>query len=119
MLVISILLGAIMGITYDVVRVLRRIISHNNLVIFFEDIMYWVIWAFVVIDKIHIYNSGELRIYIFLGLLLGILIYAYTIGWVLWKCVSHILCLVKKHRKKSKKTLKNLEKRGRIKTTIV
>ncbi len=119
MLIISILLGIAMGLTYDLVRILRRIVSHNNILIFLQDIIYWIIWAFVVIDKIHIFNSGEVRIYIFLGIGVGILVYAYTIGWVLRKIVSHILCLRKKNRKKSKKMLKNGEKRSKIRTTIL
>ncbi len=119
MLLISIFLGAAMGLTYDLVRIFRRIISHNNILIFFQDIIYWIVWAFVVIDKIHVFNSGEVRFYIFLGIGIGILVYVYTIGWVLWKIVSHILCLIKKSRKKSKKMLKNGEKRSKIKVTIL
>ncbi len=102
MLCLSIFLGACMGVSYDLIRVFRRIISHNNFVISVEDIIYWIVWAFIIIDGIHIYNGGELRIYVFVGLFIGFLIYRNTIGWVFWKCLSHILCLLKKHPKKDK-----------------
>ena len=102
MFCISIFLGAGMGIVYDLVRIIRRIIKHNNFFIGLEDIIFWIVWAFVVIDGIHIYNNGELRIYIFLGLFIGFLIYKNTIGWVIWKCISHILCWLKKRSPKGK-----------------
>ena len=102
MFLISLFLGAGMGITYDFLRIIRRILSHNNFFISLEDIIYWLVWSFKVIDGIHIYNRGELRGYIFLALFLGFLIYKNTIGWVLWKCVDNILYLLKKPSKKAK-----------------
>lgn len=114
MFFISILLGATMGISYDFLRILRRVIGHSNFFISLEDILFWIIWALIVIDNIHIYNSGELRGYVFLGLGLGCLIYIYTIGWVLWKCVSHILRFARKHHQNIKKSLKNVDKKSKI-----
>lgn len=102
MLCISIIYGAIMGVSYDGLRLLRRLIRHNNFFIGLEDIIYWIVWAFVVIDAIHIYNSGELRLYVYVGIFIGFLIYKNTIGWVVDKILSHILCLLRKHPKNHK-----------------
>ncbi|MBE5943656.1 MAG: hypothetical protein E7258_01925 [Lachnospiraceae bacterium] len=96
MLAVSVMMGAFMGITYDALRIIRRIISHNNFFISLEDLIYWLIWTVVCIDNVHEYNEGELRIYIFVGIVVGLVVYIYTIGWALWKVISHILCFAKK-----------------------
>lgn len=96
MFYISVLYGLVMGMTYDFIRIIRRLIRHNNFFIGLEDMAYWTIWAFITIDGIHIYNSGELRSYVFLGVLIGFLIYRYTIGWVVTKILPHILYIRKK-----------------------
>lgn len=97
MFYISILYGLGMGMTYDFIRIIRRMIRHNNFFIGLEDVAYWTIWAFVTIDGIHIYNSGELRSYVFFGALIGFFLYRYTIGWVVAKILPHILYIRKKH----------------------
>ncbi|MBP3621303.1 MAG: spore cortex biosynthesis protein YabQ [Lachnospiraceae bacterium] len=102
MFCMSILYGAGMGISYDVIRIFRRIVKTNGFFVGLEDLLFWIVWAFVTIDGIHIYNSGELRIYVFLGILIGFLIYRYTIGWVARKIMHYILCARKKHPQKDK-----------------
>ncbi len=102
MLYICMIYGALMGFSYDGFRLIRRFIRHNNFFIGLEDVIFWLVWAFVVIDGIHLYNSGELRIYIFAGILAGFIIYRNTIGWVIDKLLYHILSFTKKHQKKDK-----------------
>ena len=102
MFCLCIVYGAGMGITYDVVRMFRRIVSHKNFFIGLEDFVFWVIWAIITVDGIHVYNSGELRVYVFLGIVLGIVIYIYTIGWVIRKILSYMLCFGKKDPQNNK-----------------
>lgn len=102
MLYLSLINGALMGLSYDVIRLTRRIIRHNNFFVGLEDLIFWLLWAFVVIDEIHLHNSGELRIYIYFGILIGVIIYKNTIGWAFNKLLSHILYFAKKHEKKDK-----------------
>lgn len=114
MFVISILLGVGMGFVYDVLRCLRRIISHNNFFIALEDIAYWLCCTYVIIDCVHRYNYGSLRGYVFLGIATGALAYLTTISCLLMFCISHILCVVKKCSKKMNKMLKKGVKKVKI-----
>ncbi len=114
MFFISLALGAAMGIVYDVLRCLRRIIPHNNFFIAIEDIAYWVFWTYVIIDSIHKYNYGSIRGYVFLGIILGGAFYLCTISCLLMFCISHILWFIKKTSKKINKMLKNRIKKGKI-----
>lgn len=114
MFIISLYLGAGIGATYDFIRCIRRLISHNNIFIAIEDIIYWLIWAFVIIDKIHTYNYGSLRGYVFLGIFIGAVFYFCTISCVMMPLLSHILYHLKKYSKKINKMLKNALKRVKI-----
>lgn len=114
MFFISLALGVAMGIVYDALRCLRRIIPHNNFFIAIEDIAYWIFFAYVVIDSIHKYNYGSIRGYVFFGIILGAAIYLCTISCLLMYLVSHILWFVKKTSKKINNMLKKRIKKGRI-----
>lgn len=114
MLVIALLLGALMGLTYDGLRCLRRILPHNLVFVSIEDFIYWFIWTLIVLDSIVSYNYGELRIYIFVALLVGFLLYRTTIGWVLMRLFNYMWCPVKKCLHNVKKNLKNKKNNSTI-----
>lgn len=114
MFVISLFLGAGMGFVYDWLRCLRRMISHNNVFIALEDIVFWLFWTYVIIDSIHQYNYGSIRGYVFLGIAAGAMLYLNTISCLLMFIISHILYVIKKCSKKIKKMLKNRAKRVKI-----
>lgn len=114
MFVISMLLGVIMGITYDVIRCIRRMVSHNLFFLSLEDFAYWFIWTIVVANSIYQYNYGELRIYIFIGLILGFALYKGTIGWAFMKIFNYIWCNIKKYIQNIKNSLKKSSKKGNI-----
>jgi len=118
MFVVSLYLGFFMGVTYDIVRCFRRLISHNNLFISIEDIIFWCSWTLLIIDKIITYNSGALRGYVFLGLFLGGILYLCTISCIMMPIITRMLYFVRKCLKKLNKMLKNVVIRGKI-TLIV
>ena len=109
MAVVAIVLGVIMGFSYDCIRCFRRVLSHNNVFISIEDFMYWFVWTWLVMDAIMCFNYGQLRAYIVVTLFLGFLIYKITIGWVFMKSFNYIWCPIKKCLHNAKKNLKNNE----------
>ncbi len=96
-----------MGLTYDCLRCLRRMVVHNLLFVSIEDFVYWFIWTILVLDSIGYYNCGELRLFIFIGLLVGFMVYKTTIGWLIMKLFNYMWCPVKKCLHNTKKNLKN------------
>lgn len=63
------------GLWYDVFRCVRMRISHKDTMVHFEDLLYIVSAMMGVLMVIHIFNYGRLRMYLFLGIATGILIY--------------------------------------------
>lgn len=114
MLIVSLWLGVFMGLTYDGLRCIRRILIHNLLFVSIEDFVYWFVWTVLVMDCIFRYNYGELRIYIFVMLLVGFCFYKATIGWVVMRIFNYIWYPVKKCLHNSKKNLKNKKNNSKI-----
>ncbi|MDE6025851.1 MAG: spore cortex biosynthesis protein YabQ [Lachnospiraceae bacterium] len=113
-LVISMLLGAMLGFGYDIIRCIRRIISHSYFFIALSDLFFWILSACVTIACINRYNYGSFRFYIFMGMVVGVIIYHYTISRVFLYFADYIIGFIKKLGKKCKKVLKNVRKKFKI-----
>ena len=77
---IFIIIGMIIGILFDFFRILRKTINTKDFITYIEDIIFCVLTGIILLYSIFIFNSGEIRIYIFVGLLFGILIYMLSIS---------------------------------------
>ena len=74
-LFVFILSGAVIGILFDLFRILRKSFKTPDIITYIEDILFWVISGFLIISAIFKFNDGELRAYLFIGIFLGIIIY--------------------------------------------
>ena len=72
---IFILNGFLIGILFDIFRVLRKSFKTSDIITYIEDIVFWILTGVSLLFTIFRFNNGELRAYIFVGILLGILIY--------------------------------------------
>ena len=84
------LTGVIIGILFDFFRILRRIIKTSNFITYVEDILFWILTGFLILYNIWYFNNGEIRIYMFLGIILGVLIYMLTLSSILIKIFSNL-----------------------------
>lgn len=71
----TMLVGLIMGIIFDFFRALRRKGNTKNIMVYIQDILFWIIIAIIIIVSSFIINDGELRGYMLLGYLLGTTFY--------------------------------------------
>lgn len=85
------LTGVIIGVLFDFFRILRRSIKTPNVITYIEDILFWILTGLLVLYNIWYFNNGEIRIYMFLGIILGILIYMSTLSNIIIKIFSKIL----------------------------
>lgn len=114
MLMMSFAMGIAITLSYDIVRIFRRIVSHNSVLIAMEDVCFWLVWTYLVLELIHTYGDGVLHWYMALGLLLGVFVFHYTISCTLIKSTNNILCRVKKWAKNHKKLLKKNDIKGKM-----
>lgn len=113
-LLISILLGALLCFDYDIIRCIRRIVSHSYFLIALSDLFFWLLAACVTIACINRYNYGSFRFYIFIGMVAGAVVYHYTISKVFMYFAGYIISFIKKLGKKCNKVLKNVRKKIKI-----
>ncbi len=67
----ALLLGVIICLAYDILRVYRKVYDFSRIGIFFQDVLFSVLSAFVVFLFLLGVTNGEMRGYVFLGLCMG------------------------------------------------
>jgi len=79
-LLIFFLIGILIGIVFDLFRVIRRTFKTGDFVTYIEDILFWILVGLILVFSIFFFNNGNLRSYIFIGLILGVIIYMLTLN---------------------------------------
>ncbi|MCF6094690.1 spore cortex biosynthesis protein YabQ [Microaerobacter geothermalis] len=69
--------GIALGLLFDIYRVFRIFLRLSKFFLFLTDLLYWFFAIPLVFFTLLFVNDGEVRIYIFLGLFLGGILYFY------------------------------------------
>lgn len=89
------LLGVIISIIFDIFRILRKTFKTPDIITYIEDILFWIITGTITLIAIFLFNNGELRIYIFLGIAIGSILYMLFISRYFIKANVFIINLIK------------------------
>lgn len=93
---ISILWGALVLLAYDLLRILRRIIPHSSFFIAVQDMIFWVLASVFIFAMIYVKNSGTIRGFSVMGMVIGVVIYHYILSdWVVTLISRGILLLLR------------------------
>ena len=87
----SIVMGIFITFVYDLLRILRRVIPHNNFFVSLEDLIFWVFCAVSVFLMMLRLSDGTLRWFAVLGALAGMFVYKKTVSGFFVKTVSKLL----------------------------
>ena len=93
---IFILNGITIGLIFDTFRSVRKTFKTSDIITYLEDILFWVISGGITLYLIFYFNNGELRAYIFLGLLSGIIIYILFLSKIFMNVSISIISFIKK-----------------------
>ncbi len=83
--VYSIALGMIFGILYDFLRAFRLIKNHSEIIVFTEDIIYFLLLSISTFVFLITATNGQIRAYILFGIIIGFLIYYFTLSRLIIK----------------------------------
>lgn len=72
---ITVFCGLLVGLLFDGYRVLRGILNPKTLFTDVGDLIFWVVSTMVVFTALLLTNWGEVRVYVFLGLIIGFSVY--------------------------------------------
>lgn len=67
--------GIIIGLLFDFFRILRRSFKTHDIVTYIQDVLFWILTGFILLYSIFTFNNGEIRLFMFLGVALGIIFY--------------------------------------------
>ena len=107
--------GILIGVLFDFFRILRKSFNTNDVVTYIEDICFWILTGILIIYFMYMFSDGELRLFMVLGLIMGIAFYILTFSryvikfsvkllHIIFKPIFYILNKIKK----IKNMLKNI-----------
>lgn len=98
--------GAVFGLCYEVLRLLRMIFPHPTAVVFFEDTLFFAACGFVSFIIALWVGIGYFRIYYIVFEAIGALLYFMTLGRLINLCLKRVVGLMKKFFREICKKLK-------------
>ena len=94
--IIFILNGALIGLIFDIFRTFRKSFKTSDIITYIQDILFWIISGGTTLYLIFYFNNGKLRAYIFLGVLIGVVLYVLFISKLFMKISVSIILFIKK-----------------------
>lgn len=88
----SFLVGILITILYDILRILRRVVPHNAAAVSLEDLFYWTFCSLLIFAMLIRENNGILRWFAVAGAMAGMLLYKKTLGFLFVKYISLFFC---------------------------
>lgn len=88
--------GIFLSIIFDIFRILRRSFKTSDIVTNIQDVIFGIITGLTILLSIFLFNNGELRLYIFIGFLIGIIVYMLFISKYFIKLNVTIINFIKK-----------------------
>ena len=88
---VFVILGMLFSVIFDVFRAIRKTINLKNRTIYVQDIIYFLIIGGILLVIIINYMNTELRAYLLLAIILGIIIYISTVGNMVMKLITILI----------------------------
>ena len=93
---IFIINGLLIGLLFDFFRILRKAIKTSDFITYIEDVLFWIFTGLIILYSIFTYNNGEIRLFMFIAILVGIIIYMALISKFIISANMLIINTVKK-----------------------
>lgn len=93
---IFIINGFIIGLLFDIFRILRKTIKTSDFFTYIEDFIFWILTGSILLYSIFTFNNGEIRLFMFLAALIGVILYIMLISSYFIKVNVTIINFIKK-----------------------
>ena len=91
-----VLTGIVIGILYDIFRILRKSFKTIDIITYIQDFIFWIFTGIVLLYSIFTFNNGELRSYVFIGIIIGIILYMLLLSKYFVKISVYVIRIIKK-----------------------
>ena len=72
--------GLLSGVLFDIFRVSRKAFKIPNILVYIEDVLFWILTGAIVLFTIFAFTDGQIRLYMILVMILGAFIYLITVS---------------------------------------
>lgn len=83
--------GLIVGLLFDVFRLSRRFFNTRDIITYIQDIIFWILVGIIVLLTIFYSNNGQIRGYVFLGIVLGTVFYFLVFSRLIMKILTYVI----------------------------
>lgn len=97
---LSLGLGFIMGIFYDLFRIIRICISKSKIAVIISDVLYCIFLCFATFLFCLTVNEGQIRFYLLLGEAIGFCVYYFSLGAIIFSFSSFLVDFIRKWLKR-------------------
>ena len=87
--------GMLIGVLFDIFRILRRIFKTLDFVTYIEDSLFWILTGGFILFILFKFSNGEIRLYSIMGFVIGGISYILTISKPFIKINVKIITLIK------------------------
>lgn len=87
--------GLFLGLLFDIYRALRGVIRPKKFITHLGDLMFWIICTVLIFVILLLGNWGEVRAYVFIGLVLGTLLYIKMLSTTVMRVILVLIKVVR------------------------
>lgn len=88
--------GIPIGMVYDIFRIFRITVPHNNILVIIEDLIFFILYSIFVMAFTVSAARADFRVYYIIGNILGFTLYYFTVGSIVTGIFIKISCFIKK-----------------------
>ena len=88
--------GIVIGILFDIFRVLRKAFNTIDLITYIEDTIFWLVTGIFIIFVLFKISDGQIRMYNIVGLIFGTILYILLISKAFINISVKIIMIIKK-----------------------
>jgi spore cortex biosynthesis protein YabQ len=88
--------GFALGAIFDIYRVVSGQLRFPRWMISAGDILYWMLATVLIFRMLYISNQGDVRVFVFIGLLAGLSVYFICISSIVIRCIKWLLDMIRK-----------------------
>lgn len=86
-----VLSGFVIGFLFDIFRLSRKYLYPKDVVICLQDILFWILVGMIVLLTVFYTNNGQIRGFVFLGIILGIVLYFLLLSQIVILGISYLI----------------------------
>lgn len=87
----TLIAGIAIGLIYDFYRLFRYYSRPKKIKTFIQDLFFWLLLSFMIVIFVNKVNEGELRGFLFIGFIIGIILYSRLLSKKIIRFISYTI----------------------------